>query len=155
MSIESRQVGSVVARVYAIDALNGRNDILRTAEVFQNPNLILPANAALADTPRRIAELPYVDFHKALRLPHETLGVPLETHDCVLEIGTERLWIRGLYSPSAPVNGALRDICASVKLPPWRGEIIVIALGKKTPFKAVKPVMARDAMVKCVGLIYL
>src|ERR1700761_685881 len=162
MSVGSGQLGSAVARTYALDTLIACNVTLNTAEILReardvhNPNWILAGNAALADVPRRIAQLPYVQFHKAFRLPDENLDTPLETHDCVVEISTHRFWVRALYSPSAPVNGALRDLCASAKLPPWREEIIVIALGKKTPFlKAVSPMKACIAILKCVGLIYV
>ncbi|KAJ7200894.1 hypothetical protein GGX14DRAFT_400496 [Mycena pura] len=144
---------AIMVRTSSDSSVLARNVTLHTAQALRkahdNPNWILSGNAALADVPRQIAQLPYVQFHKAFRLPDENLDTPLETHDCVVEISTHRFWVRALYSPSAPVNGALRDLCASAKLPPWRGEIIVIALGKKTPFlKAVSPMKACDALVK-------
>jgi hypothetical protein len=157
---EWAQYCSTVARIYTMDAPSGHSVTLRTAKIIrENPDehWILPANAALDDIPERIAELPFVDFFKGFRL-HAMLETPYETHDCVVEIGTHRVWIRALFSPSnsAPVNAALRDLCASAKLPPWRGEIAVIALGKKTPFlKAVNSVTACNAITKCVGLIYV
>jgi hypothetical protein len=146
--------------MYTIDALSGHNVALRTAEIIHEvrdkPHWILPANADLPDIPQRIAQLPFVEFYKAFRLPHEDLDEPLQTHDCVVEVSTLRFWVRASYSPSAPANGALLNLCSSANLPPWRGEIAVIALGKKTPFlKTANPVAAHKALVKCVGLMQL
>lgn len=162
MSIECGQYvyGTTVARIYTINTATGHNIALCTTKIFQeNPDdhWMLPANAALEDVPQRIAELPYVEFYRTLsfRLPNARLDTPLETHDCVVENGThgQRYWIRALYSSSAPINAALRDLCVSAKLPPWRGEIAVIALGKKTPFlKAVNSLAAGKAIIKCAGL---
>jgi hypothetical protein len=163
MSDGPGQLGTANTLIYTSDAPRGHHIALRTTEIIYEActqgkrRWILPGNAALADIPRRIAQLPFVEFTEAFRLPsdEDDLDGTLQTHDCVVEVGAhgQRFWVRGLYSTSAPVNAALRELCARANITPWRGEIAVIALakGKKTPFlKRTNPVTTHIAIVKFV-----
>src|ERR1700743_2745942 len=158
MSIGSGQHVTAAARIYTIDTLSGHKTTLRTAKIIHGtrdkPHWILAANTALDDVPRRVSQLPFIKFHKAFRLRNESLDTPLQSYDCVVEVGSQRFWVRASYSPSAPGNGALLDLCKYANLPKWKGEIAVIALGKKTPFlQTVDPGATCKALIKCVGLM--
>ncbi|KAJ7197553.1 hypothetical protein GGX14DRAFT_402486 [Mycena pura] len=157
MSDGPGQLGTVNALIYTSDAPRGHRIALSTTEIIYDAGKrrwILPGNAALADIPLRIAQLPFVEFAEAFRLPsdEDDLDGTLQTHDCVVEVGAhgQRFWVRGLYSTSAPVNAALRELCARANITPWRGEIAVIALakGNKRPFlKRTNPVTTHIAIV--------
>ena len=160
MSDGPGQLGTANALIYTSDAPRGHRIALSTTEIIYDAGKrrwILPGNAALADIPLRIAQLPFVEFAEAFRLPsdEDDLDGTLQTHDCVVEVGAhgQRFWVRGLYSTSAPVNAALRELCARANITPWRGEIAVIALakGNKRPFlKRTNPVTTHIAIVKFV-----
>ena len=155
------QLGTANALIYSSDAPRGHRIALRTTEIIYaacdhgKRRWILPGNAALEDIPRRISQLQFVEFTEGFRLLDEDLDGTLQTHDCVVEVGAhgQRFWVRALYSPLAPVNAALRELCAKANITPWQGEIAVIALakGKKTPFlKRTSPVTTHIAIVKFV-----
>jgi len=164
INIESGHVqhSRVSVYVWAIDKPHGHMTRIPAAEIISidriQPAFCLPWNCALKDIPERVEQLPYVDFDHAFKLPLR--DDPLVTRECVIEIGRQRFWVRGIYSTSrsAPANGALLSACASAKLPAWKGEIAVVALSQspKNPFlKTVNPITARRAAIKCVGLIYV
>jgi hypothetical protein len=54
-------------------------------------------------------------------------------HDCVVSIGESRFLISGHYSAEAPINGALKQVAPTFD---WKGEIIVVQLGKRVNYLA-------------------
>lgn len=54
-------------------------------------------------------------------------------HDHVVAAGGMQFLVSAHYSPEGPINGALKQLLPGFE---WRGELIVVALGKTKPYIA-------------------
>ncbi|KAJ7318061.1 hypothetical protein DFH08DRAFT_820081 [Mycena albidolilacea] len=86
---------------------------------------ILASNIELAHIPSRIKKLPYL----AMEEKFTSAGVTI--NDCVVAVGNCHFLFSAHYSPAAPINGALKELTPGFD---WRGEIIIVALGKVKPY---------------------
>ncbi|KAJ7828890.1 hypothetical protein B0H13DRAFT_1916804 [Mycena leptocephala] len=94
----------------------------------ETPRAII-SNAAsyinLAHISSYIPKLPYLSMEPTFSVQSAVV------HDCVVAIGRDRFLISAYYSPKAPVNEALKEFTPGFD---WRGELMVVALGKKVPY---------------------
>jgi hypothetical protein len=68
-----------------------------------------------------------------------------EINDCVVSVGKHRFLICAHYSPTAPVNWALKDHFPGFE---WRGELVVVALGERRPLEFVSVARTKKAVLR-------
>ncbi|KAJ6521408.1 hypothetical protein B0H19DRAFT_1066364 [Mycena capillaripes] len=86
----------------------------------------------------RINKLPYLVVQDSF-----TVTQAVVIHDTLVHVGKRRFLVSGYYRPTLPINEGLKEIAPGFA---WRGEIIVVALGKRVPYLAkVDSVKAREA----------
>jgi hypothetical protein len=73
-------------------------------------------------------------------------------HDCIVHVGNTRFLVLGYYKPTLPINQGLKEISPGFN---WRGEIIVVALGKRVPYLSkVKAWKAKVVVNQSVHVLY-
>ncbi|KAJ7232128.1 hypothetical protein C8J57DRAFT_1250780 [Mycena rebaudengoi] len=100
--------------------------LISTEVALSNLRSTTPAaNINLAHISSRIRRLPYLAMENGFTVQ------PNVIHDCVVAVGAQRFLVSGHYSVEAPINGALNEVAPTFD---WKGEIIVVQLGKKVNY---------------------
>ncbi|KAK6996757.1 hypothetical protein R3P38DRAFT_3070346 [Favolaschia claudopus] len=95
----------------------------------------------------QIAKLPYLAVERVF-----TAAANTEIHDCVVTINKKRFFICAFYNAQLPVNLALKKITPGFN---WRGEIVVVPLGKDTRFICQSKVVDLKAAVNKFQSVFL
>jgi hypothetical protein len=132
-------------KAYLYNSLRGKrvNILTETIVPRTRQGNILAANTNLAHITARITKLPYLAVEDIFTVNNITI------HDCVVDIRGHRFLFSGHYSRTAPVNGALKELAPGFD---WRGELNVVALGRKIPYlQRMKCSLVIAAINKCVS----
>ncbi|KAJ7254156.1 hypothetical protein C8J57DRAFT_1518786 [Mycena rebaudengoi] len=122
------RLGQAKAKGYLYTELKAVSLGISTEVALSNLQATTPAaNIDLAHISSRIRRLPY------LAMENDFTVQPDVIHDCVVSIGESRFLISGHYSAEAPINGALKQVAPTFD---WKGEIIVVQLGKRVNYLA-------------------
>ncbi|KAJ7235952.1 hypothetical protein C8J57DRAFT_1530371 [Mycena rebaudengoi] len=120
------RLGQANAKGYIYTELKAISLQISTEVALSNLKSTTPAaNIDLAHISSRIRRLPYLAMENGFTIQPDVI------HDCVVAIGAQRFLVSGHYSVEAPINGALKEVAPTFD---WKGEIIVVQLGKKVNY---------------------
>ncbi|KAJ6574618.1 hypothetical protein B0H19DRAFT_1063557 [Mycena capillaripes] len=110
-------------KAYLYTKLKGTSIKIQT-ETSRLDNIVA-SNVGLAHISKRITKLPYLAVEENFTADFAVI------EDFVVAVGSYQFLISAHYSPKAPINGALTAIAPGFN---WRGEVVIVALGKNKPY---------------------
>ncbi|KAJ6482805.1 hypothetical protein C8R47DRAFT_1073406 [Mycena vitilis] len=125
------------ARGYLYSRYKAQAISIRTRTVT-TPSVSLGPNTGLTPTESQVQRLPYLKVESHFAASNATI------HDAIVKVDEHRFLVMAYYDPANPVNEALKAAAPGFD---WRGELVVVALGRVTPYlRKVSPWLAKVAM---------
>ncbi|KAJ7036113.1 hypothetical protein C8F04DRAFT_1096196 [Mycena alexandri] len=116
---------TTTGRGYLLKAPNLRLVQIKTEMKVPVVAPTLAANIGLDHIHQRVQQLPYLVVQDIFSPNADHI------HDCVVQSNGQRFLICAWYKSTAAVNGALKEFAPGYD---WRGEIIVVQLGRRVAF---------------------